>query len=55
MEDEINMIVKNETWELVKKSKEKDMVKLKWIYKTKTNLYGSVQKYKARLVAKENS
>jgi Reverse transcriptase (RNA-dependent DNA polymerase) len=28
------------------------MVGLKWIYKTKTNPDGSVQKYKARLMAK---
>jgi hypothetical protein len=42
MEDEINMIVKNETWELVDKPKEKDVVMLKWIYKTKTNPDGFV-------------
>jgi Reverse transcriptase (RNA-dependent DNA polymerase) len=52
MEDEINMIVKNETWELVEKPKEKDVVGLKWIYKTKMNPDGSVQNYKARLVTK---
>jgi Reverse transcriptase (RNA-dependent DNA polymerase) len=51
MEDEIKMIEKNETWELVEKSNEKDVVGLKWIYKTKTNPDGSVQKCKARLVA----
>jgi hypothetical protein len=38
IEDEINMIVKNETWELIEKLKGKDVVGLKWIYKTKTNL-----------------
>jgi Reverse transcriptase (RNA-dependent DNA polymerase) len=52
MEDEIKMIEKNETWELVEKPKEKDIVGLKWIYKTKTNPNGSVQKCKARLVTK---
>jgi Reverse transcriptase (RNA-dependent DNA polymerase) len=52
MEDEIKMIEKNETWKLVEKPNEKDVVGLKWIYKTKTNLDGSMQKCKARLVAK---
>ena len=52
MDDEIGMIEKNKTWELVKLPKEKEVIGLKWIYKTKYNEDGSVQKHKARLVAR---
>ncbi|KAK6123667.1 hypothetical protein DH2020_042591 [Rehmannia glutinosa] len=52
MKEEINMIEKNKTWELVDLSNKKDVIGLKWIYKTKFNEDGSVKKYKARLVAK---
>ncbi|CAL8152756.1 unnamed protein product [Prunus armeniaca] len=50
METELEMIEKNDTWELVKMPSE--IVGVKWIYKVKLNLDGSVQKNKARLVAK---
>ncbi|CAL8998549.1 unnamed protein product, partial [Prunus brigantina] len=52
MEDEIEMINKNETWELVHRPSEKPVIGVKWVYKTKLNLDGSIQKYKARLVVK---
>ncbi|BBH01653.1 hypothetical protein Prudu_011986, partial [Prunus dulcis] len=52
MEDELQMIEKNETWELVDRPTEKPVIGVKWVYKTKLNLDGSVQKNKARLVAK---
>jgi Reverse transcriptase (RNA-dependent DNA polymerase) len=49
------MIKKNKIWELVEKPKKKYVVGLKWIYKAKTNPDGSVQKSKAKLVAKDYS
>ncbi|KAI5318138.1 hypothetical protein L3X38_037846 [Prunus dulcis] len=52
MEDELQMIEKNETWELVDRPTEKPVIGVKWVYKTKLNLDGSVQKNKPRLVAK---
>ncbi|KAI5324560.1 hypothetical protein L3X38_033633 [Prunus dulcis] len=52
MKDEITMIEKNNTWELVARPFDKPIIGVKWIYKTKLNLDGSVQKNKARLVAK---
>ncbi|KAM2946602.1 hypothetical protein COP2_029388 [Malus domestica] len=52
MKDEISMIEKNKTWELVKRPSDKPVIGVKWVYKTKLNLDGSVQKNKARLVAK---
>ncbi|KAB2614462.1 hypothetical protein D8674_037516 [Pyrus ussuriensis x Pyrus communis] len=52
MENEIAMIEKNNTWELVSRPSDKLVIGVKWVYKTKLNLDGSVQKNKARLVAK---
>ena len=45
-------IEKNCTWELVDAPPEKNVIGLKWVFRTKYNADGSVQKYKARLVAK---
>ena len=52
MEEEIYVIEKNKTWELVENPKDKDVIGVKWIYKTKLNPDGSIQKNKVRLVAK---
>lgn len=52
MEEEIQVIKKNETWDLVKRPQDKDVIGVKWIFKTKLNPDGSVQRNKARLVAK---
>ncbi|CAL2227383.1 unnamed protein product [Prunus armeniaca] len=46
------MIEKNSTWELVDRPSNKPIVGVKWVYKTKLNLDRSIQKHKARLVAK---
>ncbi|KAI5327982.1 hypothetical protein L3X38_027378 [Prunus dulcis] len=51
-ENEIEIIEKNKTWELVDKPTDKPVIGVKWTYKTKLNLDGTVQKDKARLVAK---
>ena len=52
MNEETQVIEKNQTWELVEKPKDKDVIGFKWIYKVKHNPDGSVQRNKARLVAK---
>ena len=52
MEEEIRMIEKNNTWELVAIPREREVVSLKWIYKIKLNHEGDIQKHKARLVAR---
>ncbi|KAL0392758.1 UNVERIFIED_CONTAM: Retrovirus-related Pol polyprotein from transposon TNT 1-94 [Sesamum radiatum] len=54
MEEEIKMIEKNNTWELADRPKDKEVIGVKWIYKTKLNADGLIQKHKARLVAKGN-
>ncbi|KAI5350060.1 hypothetical protein L3X38_002951 [Prunus dulcis] len=52
MTEEMLMIEKNSTWELVDRPSNKPIVGVKWVYKTKLNLDGSIQKHKGRLVAK---
>ena len=52
MEEEIDAIEWNDTWELCELPKGKKMVGLKWMYKTKCKSDGSVERYKAKLVAK---
>ena len=52
MDEEIECIEKNQTWELVDVPKDKDVINFKWIYKTKKDADGNVQKHKARMVAR---
>jgi len=52
MKDELSMIEKNATWELVDRPTDEPIIEVKCVFKTKLNLDGSVQKNKAKLVAK---
>lgn len=52
MKDEMNMTEINNNWDLVDKPKGREIVGVKWICKTKFNQDGSLQKHKARFVAK---
>ena len=52
MDEEIECIEKTQTWELVDVPKDKDVIIVKWIYKTKQDVEGIVQKHKARMVAR---
>ena len=52
MQEEINMINKHQTWELVPKPRDQKVIGVKWIFRTKLNPDGSVNKLKARLVVK---
>lgn len=52
MDAEIRSILKNDTWELVDPPKDHKSIGVKWVYKTKLNERGEVEKYKASLVAK---
>ena len=52
MDAEIEVIERNNTWELTKLPKGQKIIGVKWIYKTKLKETGEVDKYKARLVAK---
>ena len=50
IKEKLSMIEKNETWQLVDRSKNKKVIGVKWVYIIKFN--GSVNKLKARLVVK---
>ena len=52
MQEEIDALVENKTWDLVKLPKEKNVVGWKWVYKTKHDSNGNVNRHKVRLVAK---
>ena len=52
MNDELDQIKKNQTWELVPRPKNKNVVGTKWVYKNKFNEDGQVIRNKARLVCK---
>ena len=52
MEDEMQSIHKNHTWDLVPLSLEKKAITSKWVYKTKPGLHGDADRLKARLVAR---
>jgi hypothetical protein len=50
--EEIAAIERNDTWEMVSLPPGKNLVGLKWLFKTKYGANGQVIKHKARLVAK---
>lgn len=52
MKSEIDSIEKNQTWELTTLPEGFKAIGVKWVYKTKLNEDGKVEKYKARLVVK---
>lgn len=52
MDREMNSILKNNAWELVDLPSGHKSIGVRWIYKTKFNEKGEVDKYKARLVVK---
>nr|KYP64079.1 Retrovirus-related Pol polyprotein from transposon TNT 1-94 [Cajanus cajan] len=52
MKEELQMIEKNDTWELVDRPQHKNPIGFKWVYRTKLNADGSINKHKARLVVK---
>ena len=51
MEKEYNSLMKNKTWILVDKPKGKNVIGSKWVFALKRKPDGSIEKYKARLVA----
>ena len=52
MNEELEKIEKNNTWELVPRCLDKNIIGTKWIFKNKLNENGEVIRNKARLVCK---
>lgn len=52
MDEEIKAIENSDTCDLVEFPKEKNLIGVKWVYKTKLNEKGEIERFKARRVAK---
>ena len=52
MHEEYQSIMKNDVWDVVPRPEGKSVVTSKWIYKIKHAADGSIEKYKARFVAR---
>jgi hypothetical protein len=50
MTEEYQSIMKIKVWEIVPRSKNKDVVSSRWLFKIKHVADGSIEKYKARFV-----
>ncbi|KAK3011850.1 hypothetical protein RJ639_010446 [Escallonia herrerae] len=52
MQQETNALLRNDTWELIPKPKDVEPVTCRWVYKVKKKADGTVNRFKARLVAR---
>ena len=52
MTEEIDSIMRNDVWEVVPRPKGKSIVTSRWIYKVKYATDGSIEKHRARFVAR---
>ena len=52
MVEEYQSIMKNYVWEIISRYEGKSIVTFRWIYKIKHGADGSIEKYKARFVAR---
>jgi Reverse transcriptase (RNA-dependent DNA polymerase) len=52
MNEEMKSMYDNDVWDIVPLPKDKKTIGCKWIFKTKRDFKGNVEKYKAHLVAK---
>jgi hypothetical protein len=52
MDEELDQIEKNDTWELVPRPKNKNVIGTKWVFRNKLNEDGHVTRNKARSVCK---
>ena len=52
MDEEYAALMKNKTWHLVPYQKGRNIIDCKWVYRVKKKADGSIDKYKAHLVAK---
>ena len=55
MNEELDQIERNNTWELIPRPTGKKFISTKWIFKNKMNEQGQVIRNKSRIVCKEYS
>ena len=53
MEDEFNALIRNGTWHLVPSHPHMNLIGCKWVFRLKRKADGSIERYKAHLVAKD--
>ena len=51
MQKEMDSIYSNNVWDLVEQPENRKPIGSKWVFKKKTKADGSIERYKARLVA----
>jgi hypothetical protein len=51
MDEEYQALVKNQTWHLIPRENVKNTTDSRWLYKIKRHAYGTIDQYKAHLVA----
>ena len=51
MEEEVKCMHKNDVWKLFEPPQDRQVIGSKWVFKRKIDSGGSVERYKARLVA----
>ena len=51
MKDEIDSLKKNNVWDLIQLPEGRQAIGSKWLYKTKCDADGNVERYKAHLIA----
>jgi hypothetical protein len=52
MVEEYDSIVRNDVWDVVPRPVGKSVVTSRWLYKTKMDADGNIEKHKARFVAR---
>ena len=52
MEEELRALHQNNTWDLVLRPANMNIIGFKWVYRIKYNEKGTIERFKARLVAK---
>lgn len=55
MNNEYKSLSENKTWILIPRPKDKKVLSNRWVFKTKFNQKGEIEKYKARLVVREHT
>ncbi|CAD5181857.1 unnamed protein product, partial [Musa acuminata subsp. malaccensis] len=55
MKEELKSMVQNDVWDLIELPNDCKRVGCKWVFKTKRDSKGNIERYKARLVAKDFS
>ena len=53
MDEEIKAIHHNNTWKVTELPERNQLISVKWVFKKKMNAQGKIERYKARLVARD--